>query len=280
MINIQKINDIKVKPIPTKEDKRPIKGSDLFPKAYCNIFLNGTPESGKSTVLENIIEHCTYKNTTVIAFVSTLYADNTWLYIREWCEKRHVPFLGYMSIYENGRNLLEQFVEQWEAEAKERDEKKKAKKRKERIKKTKKFLLTNDDTDSEEDDDDKKYPILAPDYLVILDDLSDELHEKSVPTLMKKHRHFHLKVIISSQYLNDLPKSARKVLTYWIIFGGLDEEKLLEMYNQASLKVSYEQFRMMYNVATRDKYSFLYVCVNHPDFRINFNKRFTLPNKK
>ena len=64
----------------------------------------------------------------------------------------------------------------------------------------------------------------TPEYIFILDDLSDEMGSASVTALLKKNRHFRCKVILSSQYPNDLSKSARKQIDIWILFKSLSKK--------------------------------------------------------
>lgn len=50
----------------------------------------------------------------------------------------------------------------------------------------------------------KKSKYLAPEYMIIFDDLSSELKSRSLLSLLKFNRHFKAKLIISSQWLHDL----------------------------------------------------------------------------
>ena len=87
MLRIKRINNVKIKPIPQyggQQDKRPVLGADFFEKLKCNIYICARKESGKTTTIFNILENCANEDTTVIAFVGTLYADPSWESIRLW----------------------------------------------------------------------------------------------------------------------------------------------------------------------------------------------------
>src|SRR6185312_11155160 len=96
-ISLRRLNNKVIKTIPFKKEKddRPIKGVEVFPKIYANIALIAKKKSGKTTAIYNIITNCISKGTTVYAFVSTLYLDDGWKGIREYCEKKEIPFIGY-----------------------------------------------------------------------------------------------------------------------------------------------------------------------------------------
>ena len=76
----RKVNNVKVRQIPRlgEEDKRPIKGCELCAQLYANIFLIAKKESGKTTVIYNILDRCAGRDTMVFAFVSTLNNDANW----------------------------------------------------------------------------------------------------------------------------------------------------------------------------------------------------------
>src|SRR5690606_21771674 len=99
-ISIKKINNeiVTAVPLSKAEDKRPVLGASLFSEPFANIYLNARKKSGKSSVIYNIIKKCANKNTTVVAFVSTLHKDKNWETIQLYCEHHNIPFLGHTSL--------------------------------------------------------------------------------------------------------------------------------------------------------------------------------------
>ena len=71
MITLKQINNQRVKPIPIPSDldKRPIKGYDICPEIYSNIFLTAKKKSGKTSALFKIMKECCDKKTIIIVFV-------------------------------------------------------------------------------------------------------------------------------------------------------------------------------------------------------------------
>jgi hypothetical protein len=51
---------------------------------------------------------------------------------------------------------------------------------------------------------------LSPEFIFVFDNLSDKLQNKYISALLKQNRHYKAKVIISSQYYNDITKQARQ----------------------------------------------------------------------
>ena len=261
-MKIRQINDAVVTAVPSRreEDIRPVKGATLFPKVVpSNIFLSAQTNSGKTSVIYKIVKECIDKNTTVIAFVSTLFDDDSWLTIQEYCESKKIPFVGHTAIKENGEDHLQALVDSLHEESKQREIKEKEKKAK--IPKAKRHSLFWEDSDEEEDDEDKpsKSKYQTPRYLIIFDDISDELKAVSFQTLLKKSRHFKARVIISSQYLKDLSPMSRKQIYYYLVFKGESNDKLEIILKDSGIPLSLDKFITVYKHATQKPYSFLYV---------------------
>jgi hypothetical protein len=270
-IQLKKINNEIVKPVKldTDDNNKPIKGYDVIPELYANIFLNAKKKSGKSTVLFNLIKKCCDKKTHVVIFCSTLYKDATYKCIRDWLDKHNVQWEGYTSLVDEGTDKLEELVQRLQNEApKEEEQKGKGKEKKQNI------ILC--DSDLESDEEEEKTKFRTPEYLIILDDLSTELKSTSLVSLLKKNRHFKSKIIISSQYWNDLRPESRKQMDSILIFKSIPENKLKEIYHDADLAVSYETFIKLYRNATKDPYNFLYIDCNDNSFRRNFNYKYEL----
>ncbi len=117
----------------------------------------------------------------------------------------------------------------------------------------------------------KKPRKLAPEVIFVFDDMASQLKDPNVTQLLKTNRHYKSKVIISSQYLKDMLPEARRQIDYWIMFGGIPEEKLETIREDADLAVSQPEFSAIYHFATREKYNFLYIDATNGTFRRNFN---------
>lgn len=259
----KKINNEVVREVPqlTEKDTRPVKGANLFPEIYSNIFLCAKKKSGKTSTIFKILKTCCGSNTKIIVFCSTLHKDSSWETIQAWADHYGHPFNGNTSLKEDGVDLLDELVEGLE-------------------KKTTPAAKIRNILDSDSEDEEEKKPsrTRSPEYIIILDDLSNQLKSSSLTTLLKKNRHFKCKILISSQYLNDIPPESRKQMDYWILFKGHPKKKLLEIYQDADISVPFETFEAIYDFATEKPFSFLYIDPTDGTFRRNFNYQIEVPS--
>lgn len=264
MIHTRKLNDFKISKIklPTQIEKK-IRGSELLP-IYSNTFICAKKNSGKTTVIFNILKKCVDKDTIVDLFVSTIEKDRSWIQIVEYLTRKGVTVNSHMStIATDGSDLIRDIIDQ-------------------------PVHLDNDDDDSSDDGmsyisvHKKRDPVeikqrpkktkLAQKRIVILDDIGNELKKPSIDQLLKVNRHLHTKVILSSQYLNDLSPQARRQIDVWLLFGGCKKEKLSTIMRDCDTHLSYSTFENVYKYATNDKYNFLYIDCHNSKLRRNFNQ--------
>lgn len=253
----KKLNNEVVKTVPLLEaiDTRPVKGAALFPEIYANVFLCAKKKSGKTSAVYKIVKKCAGPKTKIVVFCSTLHKDPSWATIQALAEARGWPFVGHTSLKDDdGTDLLDELIHDLEAG--------------EPIA-TKKERSPLDSEDEEEVERKPKYR--APEYLIILDDLSTELKSTSVTALLKKNRHFKAKIILSSQYLNDLLPAARKQLDYCCLFKGHSLKKIEEVHRDLDVSIPVDEFYRVYKFATEEPFSFLYVDTVSGTFRRNFN---------
>jgi hypothetical protein len=278
MIRISKINKTVVKTVPKiqEDDKRPVKGADMFSEIYSNIFMVAKKKSGKTSVIYNIVENCAGRDTIVIVFCSTLHKDNNWKSIQKYCETKKIQFIGHTSLIEDGVNKLDELVDCLQEKAKQDREDE----TKEKPKKKCKLIMFDDDSDDEAESKPKKTKYRAPEYIIILDDLSTELKNKSVTSLLKKNRHYLSKIIISSQYLNDVEPAGRKQFDYLLVFKGQPLSKIEVIHRDCDTSIDLERFDKIYKFCTEKQYSFMYISTVDDTIRRNFDTKIDLLETK
>lgn len=264
---LERINNVVVKPIPASligaGDTRKVKGYDLFPEPYCNIFIVAKKKSGKTTTIFEIVRKCTNKNSNVIVFCSTLNKDRSYKAIKKYCKEKGIAYIGYTSFTED--NILDNILSGLSTEpAEDSDEEQDEPKR---------FRMYNTEEDEKKERKDK---YLAPEYLFIFDDLSNAMRHKTIAKLLKTNRHYKSKVIISSQYLNDLDPQSCKQIDNWLVFPGNPQEKLELIHKYADMSIDFEPFYEIYKDATQEKYNFLYIDTNNDELRKNFGQRYNI----
>lgn len=294
MISLKQINSKYVKAIPIPdEDTRPIKGYDICEEVYANIFLCAKKKSGKTSALFKIIKECVVRKTIIYIFCSTAYKDKNWIQIRKYLKKKGIELHVFTSIFEDGEDQLANLIEDLKQEAKDEEEGQETMDQKEepetdrcdeilsRLEQMYKRSCGQGIPEDEEDEEEtpkrkKKSKYLAPEYMIIFDDLSSELKSRSLLSLLKFNRHFKSKLIISSQWLHDLLPESRKQIDLFMIFKGFAEDKLNHIYKDCDSSVGFETFVQMYKKATKYPHSFLYIDCRSDSYRRNFDSQFIL----
>lgn len=266
-MKIKQINTINIKPIKCEKLELPIKGCDLFPEIYGlygNIFLCAKKRSGKSTVIYNILKKCVGKNTKVYIFCSTCNKDPAYEKMMDYMDNRSIYYEAYSSISE-----LDDVLEEIKNGSNDNEES-------EEEQNTAPSIIEFGDEILEQKKYVRKPKYIAPEYIIIFDDLGQTLRSKSIEQLLKTNRHWKCKTIISSQYLNDLNPASRLNLDFCLIFKGMPYEKITQIHKDLDLSVELDKFIEMYEEATETRFNFLYIDTRSEKFRINFNKEFQL----
>jgi len=270
----EKLHDYKVKivPKPEDDDPRPMKGTKLTgdSQPHHNIFLCAMKNSGKTTIIYNLLKACADKHTTVVAFVGTLHSDPSWLSIQQWCEDNDIVFDGYTE-FDN----LAAWVELLEQE----NEEKRIAIDEGQPEKIKTLLRLDDDDDVDENGKPRdKRKFRTPKYIFIADDMG-ELKNKEWATLLKRHRHYQAWTISSSQYFNDLSKPARKNVDLIFIFGKINMEKLKQIHDDANILVPFPTFLAIYKKVTSKPYNFLWINTTNGEMRSGFNNKLVVDKR-
>lgn len=271
-MQLQKINNEKVKPINIKTiPQKNILGYNFFQELYSNLYICSKKKSGKTILIANILYKCADKNTIIIIFSSTVHKDDVWIECIKKLEKKKILVESYTSIYDGKNNILKDLVEQLQNENVEKD--------KEDIDPKMKMIFGDSDDEEKNEKKSKKTKQISPEYIIVFDDLANELKSKELSFLLKRNRHFKMKIIISSQYFYDLCKDGRLQIDYAIIFGKLPFDKIQALHKELDLSIDLSQLIKMYENATQEKYNFLYIDVRNDTYRKNFNFEYLLPKE-
>jgi hypothetical protein len=299
----KKINDIAVKPEVNKEFKaKNVKGSDYYPEPYSQVFYVARKKSGKTTSLLQSVKARISKDTMVFIFASTVHKDDNYRLFKKWMDKQGIQYELFTDIVdEEGDNLkciTDILKKQAEGDDEEDDDD---------LEEPQNGKGKGGDSEAKQDGScqsgcpkifcsieeeiahkkamakkqsakkKKKPGLIVPKYVFILDDLSKELKSKSLEKLCKNNRHFKSQVYLSSQHVQDAPPGIRKQMDYWIIFDGIDEDRLKAIYKDANLRVNWYAFLEIYKKATAERYDFLYIDVAKGKFRKNFDTEIQVP---
>jgi hypothetical protein len=268
----KKINEEKIKSIPGVEnDPLNIKGKELFQRPYPNVMLWARKNSGKTTVIFHILKKRADKDTVIVLMVPTVFNDKNWIAIAKYFKKKGNQVIVHTSMVEDGVDRLAAMIKALQDEAEEKARKENERETKED--KPKKLIKFDDSSDEDEEPKQRKKKFLAPRFIFVFDDISDELRRPSLISLLKKNRHFQCMTILSSQDIKDATPASIKNVEYWMIWGGADEKRLLHIYNLCCIWIPFHEFLTVYQKATEEKYSFLYIDTVQNEFRRNFSDK-------
>jgi hypothetical protein len=279
-IRLQTVNKEVVKTLPVEIDNRPVLGEAICKEPYANIFLCAKKKSGKTLTVAHILKKCAAKDTKIFVFASTFYKDKNWKAIQRMLDKKGIEYEGFTSMNEDGENILDEIIKPLRVEPEQEKEEEE-----EEVSSPDALLeqLLNEfqhgynEQEDKKEKKERKSKYLAPKYIFVFDDLSNELKSPVFVKFLKENRHYLCKTIISSQYLCDLLPESRKQIDLWIIFKGQPADKLKEIYKDADLAIGEDLFLYLYKAATSKPFSFFYVDNRNDIFRMGFNREFKLP---
>lgn len=295
MIKAKKINNIEIELLNIKKIKpNEIQGYDYLNEIYSNVFLCARKKSGKTTCIYNLLKNCIGKyidgeKTKIIFFVGTLNKDDSYKEIFKYLDDNDYEYEKYTSLKDdNGNDILDEFIKNEDRlllEMELQKEKEKLDKLKKKDKNTQKTyidpelkysikMVKNDDDEIKIKIKKKRPKKIAPKYIIIFDDLSNEIRNNQfVRKLVKENRHFKSKVFISSQSIYDLYPDAREMIDVFILFKNIEEKKLKDIYDKIQCDLNEKTFMTLYNNATGDKNKrdFFYIDTNNCKYRKNFD---------
>lgn len=276
---VSKINDIELKPIIRNkllEDKKNIIGGELFDNPYNNTFILAKKRSGKSCTIYHILEKSVYKDSKVLFFCSTIHIDDTYRKILKLLDKKGIDYEINTSFKdeETGEDLLQGLLEELKnpnLSDSENDD--------DEIKEIKVLGKGNIDygytrtiTKKKKKIEKKKPEKLYSKIFVIIDDMGKVCRHPAIGQLMKINRHSKMRIIVSSQYINDLTPEALKQLDYCLVFKSLNNDKIEKLHQDLDIgSLDNNQFSDLYKEITSEPFSFLYIDVRQEKFRKNFN---------
>jgi len=292
-IKPKQVNEFVVKPIRLAGGgPRPSPVPHLFKINYPNIGIIAQKQTGKTTVISNIIREITRANkaagvpTVVIFFVDTLFTDPTYKEIVKRLHRAKIPYILERSLKDaDGNDQLLELMDYLKACNPEDDEW---------------ARLIGDEGEREGDseesfseteiDSEPEVSVGSPvpfdtndwDIIIVIDDLSQEIRNSStIPVLVKANRHTHATVILSSQDVIDFPLQCLSQMQYMLAFSKIPQDpknnRLARLYSSLSLNIPYDIFRALYEEATSSdrpgakSRNFLFIDQDRGKFRKNFN---------
>jgi len=230
----------------------------LFREPYPNIFICARKKSGKTILIQNIINKSYGENTKVLIISSSHDRDGQYASIKKMMDKLNIIYHCTKDI-----NFLEHIINSEDNNNTDTNENNVITTSYMNFNKAKKIIKKK-----------KEEKYIKPKYVIIIDDMGRSITRNNIlDKFLKTNRHYKAMIVISSQYIKDLQPSMLNNLDYLLLYKIPDNKDILKhIYMNINISDDFETFKLMYDEATKKKYSFLYIDINNSLYRINFNK--------
>lgn len=251
------------------------KGKDLFDIQYWVACLLGKRRSGKTSLINTLIRAFVTKNTRVIFIVPTFWKDSSYEAIRNFLDKKGIIYQDFQAIEDDGVNNLKIMMDVFEEKEKKEDsDDEDNENEKDRVK----YRMASLDLCEPSKDKKNKKKKVEPEYIIVLDDISDEIRNPAVLKLCKNSRHYRVKTILSSQSITDIHPHIYNQLDYLVLFKNYNLDGLKHVYDKVQPDMSYEEFVNLYTTTTkktdrRGLNSFILYDRNNGVMRENLNTK-------
>lgn len=288
-----KLSKAVVKPVAVKhEEASEIGGYDFIPKVSAVVSICAPPRCGKTTTLATLLKKCIGKKTTVFAFGPTINHDPTWIKIKDDLEKRKITIHAFTHFIDGKENILQDIIDQLIESSGDDDEETKkpvaqapqpiimtgitdcigVKFDKVDEKKLEMEVKRREEREKKREERKKKGKKVYPKFCFVFDDLAESLRAPVMMSLTCKYRHFVSKVIILNHTMTCLTPNTRSMVSYLLVFKGMNDEKLEALWKDSNVHTSFDEFKRLYDFATEKPYSFLFYDKENGTFRRNFNE--------
>jgi DNA-dependent RNA polymerase auxiliary subunit epsilon len=307
MFRLEQINEHVVKPVKLEKiDESKIKGFyDTIDNLYCTLLILATVKSGKTTAILDILKSTTNRDTILIFFGSTIHNDPVYKVIFKYFKNKGNRVMKFHSIHEEGVDQLKEILNALKGSADDSDsDDDTATNIKIKSETKPKFDMIDVDpiipASAQEEKQVEQNPsrvgvtpiytkskskYICPEVFFVFDDLSKELRNRTLDTLIKTFRHYKAKIIISCHHCKDVDNDSRANIQYLMLYKGFlkDDDissltrsskhrsELEDIYESFPIRISYSKFKDLYIDATREPHNFLFINVRDNVFRKNFN---------
>lgn len=247
-----------------------------------SLALLAKTRSGKTTVINHILEHCVDERVDVHIFASTVGLDASWIKVVKDLRHRGVGVTTYTSIFHpvTGVNQLNAVFAEFERKKKQKEKEKKTRKSIYEVVQAPKFLAAPNpiaDPDLVAPSESKKeedYETSAPEHWVIIDDMDQEqLRAKCLDNNLKKCRHYKARILISTQHIIHVTPSALTQLSMVCFWKGFSPNYMAKLHDRLAMHavIDFKQFWLLYSMATKEDHSFLTYYLTDGSFRSGFS---------
>lgn len=271
-IKEKKLNDTVVRKVQIENINENVKGADMFPILYPNVFIAASKNSGKTMNIYNIINNSLQKGSIIFVFCSSHYNDQVWQKIKELCEKKEIIATFYTDLVNEGINTIQAIIESIKEIAAEREQEQEEEQPPDLFHPDEEGNMISVKVKKE-----RKPKYNSPEYTLIFDDMAGSLTNPDIAALVKRNRHFHCRTIMSSQDGKDIRPATISNMDYLLLYPNITQARLEHIYEALGMNhITFDDFKKLYYHATSAPYNFLYIDRKTGKFRHNYDKEISL----
>lgn len=295
MYKLEKVNNINITPVITQKfNKKSVYGYDYFPNPYNNIALIARTKSGKTNCIYRTLEATLKPKTNVMIFCPSVHTDPTYKKMRKMLKDKKCNVKTFEHFEEKGVNHLTILVDELSKKAEKTESNKDANgmERFEIPLSMEEIMFTNhpmiencNETIPTPNPQPKSIPKkqkkgkLAPEYVIIIDDLSSLCRHKSITRLLCRSRHMKMRIFISLHAITDLQPAAWGQLANIFLFPNISQERIEQVADKCGLSFKEDSKKRcvlweLYEDATMEPYNFLNCNTQEMTFKKNFDKQY------
>lgn len=272
MFTRKKVNEYKISVPRTNNKSLDWKGKDCLDVQYFVMAILGKRRTGKSTLIYSLLKYLASKKTIVIFFCPTFWRDATYESIRNFLDSKNIVYTDFQEVNQNGVNNVDVLMKSFEEKNEDSDEENKMIEDEQDKQSKRKGCKFKESPETKR----KLKKVAPPEYILVFDDISNEIRDKSIIKLCKNSRHYKSKIILSTQSPTDLHPHQFSQLDYCAIFKDFNNDQVKQIYERIQPSISYEEFQLLYNAITSEKdrnghNAFMLVDRANSKFRQNLN---------
>jgi hypothetical protein len=110
------------------------------------------------------------------------------------------------------------------------------------------------------------------DKIIIFDDLAHEMKHPKIGEIIRLRRHIKANIICSVQQKIDIPPAVSAMADYIMFFGGIPYDKIVKLWNDLSVGMTFQDFHDLYEEITAKKHAFMMFDRVENQIRKNLNE--------
>ena len=291
-MKLKKVSDINITALINKKfNPKTVHAYEWFHNPFNSIVMVARTKSGKTNLIYRTLEATITKGTNVVIFCPSVNTDETYGKMISMLKSKGANVKVHEHFQENKTNHIDNLLDALQEEADvKHGQKGKGKESKMKDKRTLQEKMFGAYVDEEElqngtgaqpKEKKKKKKKLAPETIMILDDLSSACRHKSVTRLLTKSRHYKMRVFTSLHSVCDIHPDALGQVENLLLFANISRNKIEEVAEKCGLTFKDDSRKRsilweMYEIATSIPFSFFNINKKEMIFKQNFNQEIEL----